>query len=125
MAHSLMMKRKENCSRCLRLINKDENRKSLFMNTLNRRAFLRRSSVVAGAAIALSHIPKSLFAEAAVANMPIGFQSWSVKDKLATDFAGTMKTMAGEGYKLIEMCSPKGYANSGFGSLVSMKPADL
>jgi sugar phosphate isomerase/epimerase len=95
------------------------------MNNINRRLFLRRSSIAAGAAIAFSQIPKSLFAGAAAANVPIGFQSWSVKDKLATDFSGTLKAMADEGYKLVEMCSPKGYVNSGFGSLVDMKPSDM
>ena len=29
------------------------------------------------------------------------------------------------GYKLIEMCSPKGYAQIGFGSLANMKTADI
>ena len=28
---------------------------------------------------------------------------------LAKDFAGTLKMMADQGYKLVEMCSPKGY----------------
>ena len=44
---------------------------------------------------------------------------------LAKDFAGTLKMMAGQGYQLVEMCSPKGYASLGFGSLVSMKTADM
>jgi sugar phosphate isomerase/epimerase len=95
------------------------------MHTLNRRVFLCRSSLAAGAALAFSQIPKALFASAAAANVPIGFQSWSVKDKLATNFAGTLKSLAGEGYQLVEMCSPKGYVNSGFGPLVNIKPADM
>jgi sugar phosphate isomerase/epimerase len=95
------------------------------MHTLNRRVFLRRSSLAAGAALAFSQIPKALFASATAANVPIGFQSWSVKDKLATNFAGTLKSLAGEGYQLVEMCSPKGYVNSGFGPLVNIKSADM
>jgi sugar phosphate isomerase/epimerase len=95
------------------------------MNNINRRVFLRRSSLAAGAAIAFSQIPKSLFAEAGLANIPVGFQSWSVKDQLATDFSGTLKAMAAQGYKLVEMCSPKGYVSSGFGPLVNIKPADM
>jgi sugar phosphate isomerase/epimerase len=95
------------------------------MHTLNRRVFLRHSSLAAGAALAFSQIPKALFASAAAANVPIGFQSWSVKDKLATNFAGTLKSLAGEGYQLVEMCSPKGYVNSGFAPLVNIKPADM
>ena len=33
--------------------------------------------------------------------------------------------MAGQGYQLVEMCSPQGYANIGFGPLVNMKTADM
>jgi hypothetical protein len=32
--------------------------------------------------------------------------------------------MSSQGYKLIEMCSPKGYATLGFGALRNMKTAD-
>ncbi len=63
-----------------------------------------------GAVLALSQLPAELFAHAAFNDMPIGFQSWSVKDTLGKDFAGTLKMMADQGYKLVEMCSPKGYA---------------
>jgi len=48
-----------------------------------------------------------------------------VKETLGKDLTGTLKMMANQGYKLIEMCSPKGYATLGFGSLASMKTADL
>jgi hypothetical protein len=44
-----------------------------------------------------------------------------VKETLGKDLTGTLKMMANQGYKLIEMCSPKGYATLGFGSLASMK----
>lgn len=95
------------------------------MKQINRRKFLSQTTKAAGAVIALSQLPKQLFAEAAANNMPIGFQSWTVKDMLGKDFAGTLKMMAGMGYKLIEMCSPKGYANSGFGAFLNMKTADI
>ncbi|MCW3108527.1 MAG: sugar phosphate isomerase/epimerase [Segetibacter sp.] len=95
------------------------------MKQINRRKFLSQTTKAAGAVIALSQLPKQLFAEAAANNMPIGFQSWTVKDMLGKDFAGTLKMMAGMGYKLIEMCSPKGYANSGFGTFLNMKTTDI
>jgi sugar phosphate isomerase/epimerase len=57
--------------------------------------------------------------------MPIGFQSWTLRDVLVKDFAGTLKKMAAQGYQLVEMCSPKGYVDSGFGPLVNMKTADM
>lgn len=95
------------------------------MKTINRRAFIGKTSLGLGAVLALSQLPKQLFASAAVNNIPIGFQTWSVKDILAKDFAGTLKMMAGLGYQLVEMCSPKGYATNGFGPLVNMKTADM
>ncbi len=95
------------------------------MKTINRRAFIGKTSLGLGAALALSQLPKQLFAHAAVNNMPIGFQTWSVKDILAKDFAGTLKMMAGLGYQLTEMCSPKGYVTNGFGPLVNIKTADM
>jgi sugar phosphate isomerase/epimerase len=44
---------------------------------------------------------------------------------LAKDFAGTLKTMANFEYQLVEMCSPTGYANAGFGFLANVKTADI
>lgn len=95
------------------------------MKRINRRSFLAQTTKAAGAAIALSQLPKQLLAGAAASDMPIGFQSWTVKDMLSKDFPGTLKTMAGMGYKLIEMCSPKGYAEIGFGVFTKMKTADI
>ena len=57
--------------------------------------------------------------------MPVGFQAWTIKDKLSSDFAGTLKMMADQGYKQIEMCSPKGYEQIGFGAFTKMKTADI
>jgi sugar phosphate isomerase/epimerase len=95
------------------------------MKLINRRSFISQTAKTAGGVIALSQLPGQLFAEAASNNMPVGFQSWTVKEMLGKDFPGTLKMMAGMGYKLIEMCSPKGYANIGFGPFVNMKPSDI
>jgi sugar phosphate isomerase/epimerase len=95
------------------------------MQTISRKTFLSTTTKAAGAAFALSQLPSQLFAGAAATDMPIGFQSWTIKDKLSADFAGTLKTMAGQGYKLIEMCSPKGYEQIGFGAFTKMKTADI
>lgn len=95
------------------------------MKKINRRSFLTSTTKAAGAAFALSQLPKQLFAAAAASDMPIGFQSWTVKDKLSADFPGTLKTMADMGYKMIEMCSPKGYAQIGFGAFAKMKTTDI
>jgi sugar phosphate isomerase/epimerase len=42
--------------------------------------------------------------------MPIGTQTWPVRDAMGKDFEGTLKMIAGIGYKTIEMCSPPSYA---------------
>ncbi len=94
------------------------------MKKINRREFIGKTTWSIGAAFALSQFPM-LARAAAYNNMPIGFQSWSVKDILSKDFAGTLKMMADQGYQLIEMCSPKGYATIGFGPLLNMKTADM
>lgn len=92
---------------------------------MNRRAFLKKTTLGTGALFALSQFPKEVFAAAKKNNMPIGFQSWAVKDMLSKDFSGTLKMMNGMDYKLIEMCSPKGYAQIGFGAFVDMKTSDI
>jgi sugar phosphate isomerase/epimerase len=95
------------------------------MKKLNRREFITKAAIGTGAALALSQLPKELFANAAFNDIPVGFQSWTIKEQLSKDFAGTLKMMSSQGYKLIEMCSPKGYATIGFGAFVDMKPADM
>jgi sugar phosphate isomerase/epimerase len=57
--------------------------------------------------------------------MPIGCQSWPVRDALGKDLPGTLKQLAGIGYRTLEMCSPPGYATSGFGPLAKMKAAEI
>lgn len=57
--------------------------------------------------------------------MPIGCQTWSVRKQIAEDFPGTVKMLAGAGFQSIELCSPVGYADSGFAGLARYKPAEL
>jgi len=49
--------------------------------------------------------------------LPIGCQTWPVRSMIAKDFPGTLKQLAAAGFRSIEMCSPVGYADSGFGDL--------
>lgn len=95
------------------------------MQIINRRSFLSTTTKAAGAAFVLSQLPSGLFAAAMAGNMPLGFQSWTIRDKLSSDLPGTLKMMADQGYQLIEMCSPKGYEQIGFGPLAKMKTSDL
>src|SRR5437016_12539797 len=57
--------------------------------------------------------------------MPIGCQTWPVRDMIAKDFPGTIKQLAAAGFQTIEMCSPVGYADSGFAGLATYKGAEL
>jgi len=95
------------------------------MKKINRREFIGKSALGLGSALVLAQLPKELFAHAVASEMPVGFQSWSVKDLLGKDLSGTLKMMSGFGYSQIEMCSPKGYADIGFGPLAKMKTSDL
>lgn len=97
------------------------------MKTLTRRKFIGTTAKGVAAVWALAQLPQQLLAQlpASFNDIPIGFQTWSVKDILAKDFTGTLKMMAGMGYKVTEMCSPKGYEKIGFGPLLSMKTAEM
>jgi sugar phosphate isomerase/epimerase len=95
------------------------------MYKLSRRAFIGRTASGLGAAWALSQIPAQLHATPDFKHLKLGFQTFPIRDRLGKDFTGTLKTMAGFGYQLVEMCAPKDYADLGFGSLVNTKPADL
>jgi sugar phosphate isomerase/epimerase len=97
------------------------------MHKINRRSFLGDGAKGLGAVVILSQMPKSIFGEKIPKwiDIPVGFQTFPIRDILAKDFPGTLKMMAGHGYKLVEMCSPQGYADIGFGPLTKFKPSEL
>lgn len=80
-----------------------------------------------GGALTLAQIPSLLEAHAVAKfmNIPLGFQTFPIRDRLGKDIPGTFKTMSGMGYQIVEMCSPKGYATIGFGPFVSLKPSEI
>ncbi|HVV55100.1 MAG TPA: TIM barrel protein [Mucilaginibacter sp.] len=90
---------------------------------MNRRKFIGQTAAGAAAILLLPDMLKAVPAKKY--KHPVGFQTYPIRDMVSKDFAGTMKLMAGMGYQYTEMCYPKGYADSGFGPLVSVKPADL
>lgn len=57
--------------------------------------------------------------------MPIGCQTYPVRQALGENFEGTLRELAAMGYKRIEMCSPPGYAKGGYGPLVDMKASEM
>jgi sugar phosphate isomerase/epimerase len=97
------------------------------MNKLSRRQFLGKSALGFGSALVASKIPFDLNAASLSerVKMPVGFQVWTVKDKLVKDFPGTLKMVADMGYQNVEMCSPPGYESSGFGPLMKLKAKEM
>jgi sugar phosphate isomerase/epimerase len=57
--------------------------------------------------------------------MPIGCQTYPVRAMIGHDFPGTIKQLADAGFQRIELCSPVGYAGSGFGVIAKYKGAEL
>jgi sugar phosphate isomerase/epimerase len=57
--------------------------------------------------------------------LPIGCQTWPVQKLIAQDFPGTLKQLSDAGFQTIELCSPVGYAQFGFGNLAKYKGAEL
>jgi hypothetical protein len=92
---------------------------------MNRRSFLHNTTTSLGGALLLAHLPAHLLAATRRLKIPLGFQSWVVKEALASDFSGTLKKMAAKGFRSVEMCSPKGYEKMGFGPLAAMKVSDM
>jgi sugar phosphate isomerase/epimerase len=57
--------------------------------------------------------------------LPIGCQTWPVRAMIATDFRGTLNELAAAGFQSIELCSPVGYADSGFAKLAKLSGSEL
>lgn len=91
----------------------------------NRRAFIKKSGTAVASATLLSQIPLSLLSGCSGKDFSFGFQVWTLREKLVSDFAGTLKTMSEMGYSEVEMCSPLGYSGSGFEPLNRMSGAEM
>ena len=85
------------------------------MSTMTRREFVRRTAKHAAVASALC--AGALELRANPLGLPIGCQTWPVRELIAKDFPGTIKVLAAAGFQAIELCSPVGYADSGFAGL--------
>jgi sugar phosphate isomerase/epimerase len=93
------------------------------MSKISRRQFVRGAATAAAAAGFLSADALELGANPL--GMPIGCQTWPVRQMIAKDFPGTIKQLAEAGFQTIELCSPVGYADSGFARLAKYTGAEL
>ena len=93
------------------------------MSKISRRQFVRGAATAAAAAGFLTADALELGANPL--GMPIGCQTWPVRQMIAKDFPGTIKQLAEAGFQAIELCSPVGYADSGFADLAKYTGAEL
>jgi sugar phosphate isomerase/epimerase len=102
----------------LTLVNKEGS-----MPAISRREFLKYSATNAAAAGLVSL--GALELRANPLGLPMGCQTWPVREMIAKDFPGTIKQLADAGFQTIELCSPVGYADSGFAGLAKYTAAEL
>jgi sugar phosphate isomerase/epimerase len=95
----------------------------LEMPAISRRKFVQRAAANTAAAWLLSAGARELRANPL--GMPIGCQTYPLRTLIGQDFPGAIKQLADAGFQAIELCSPVGYAGSGFGVLAKYKGADL
>ena len=93
------------------------------MAGISRREFCKTAAGVAAAAGLFSAATTELRANPL--GLPVGCQTWPVREMIARDFPGTIQTLVKAGFQSIELCSPVGYADSGFAGLAKYKPAEL
>jgi sugar phosphate isomerase/epimerase len=89
----------------------------------SRREFLKGAA--GGAAVAGLLALGAREARANPLGLPIGCQTWPVREMIAKDFQGTLKTLRRAGFQAIELCSPVGYADSGFAGLAKYSGREL
>src|SRR3954466_11327585 len=92
------------------------------MSEMSRRDFVKTTASAVAAGVVLT---TGLDVHANPLGLPIGCQTWPVRDLIAKDFPGTLKTLAQAGFQTIELCSPAGYADDGFAGLAKYKGSEL
>jgi len=91
------------------------------MQTISRRELLQGAlASAAGFAIAA---PPPLAADPL--GLPIGCQTYPVRTMIGRDLPGTLKKLSAAGFQTVELCSPVGYADSGFGALAKFSGSQL
>ena len=93
------------------------------MSPVSRRQFCKIAATQA-TAVGLFSV-SALKLRANPLGMPIGCQTWPVREMIAKDFPGAIQQLAAAGFQSVELCSPVGYVDEGFGGLAKFKGADL
>lgn len=93
------------------------------MSAISRRQFVRDAThAAAGGFLAAGALTEL---RANPLGMPIGCQTWPVREMIAKDFPGTLKALAQAGFQTVELCSPVGYDDSGFAGLAKYSGTEL
>src|SRR5881392_3473044 len=92
------------------------------MSEISRRDYVKTTASAVAAGVVLT---TGLDVHASPLGLPIGCQTWPVREMIAKDFPGTIKQLVAAGFQTIELCSPVGYADSGFAGLAKYTPAEL
>ena len=77
------------------------------MKKISRRGFLGKTVLSMAAAGYFARSASNSHADPL--GLPIGVQTWEVRDAIGKDFDGTLSKLAADGFQAIEMCSPPGY----------------
>src|SRR5215472_13654036 len=93
------------------------------MQIISRRDFVKTTALCAAGTAFVSTNPFKLHANPL--GLPIGCQTWPVRESIAKDFPGTIKQLAAAGFQSIELCSPYGYTEYGFGGLAKYSGAQI
>jgi sugar phosphate isomerase/epimerase len=93
------------------------------MSAISRRGFVKTATAYAAAASFVSAGAPELRSDPL--GLPIGCQTWPVREMIAKDFPGTIKVLADTGFQTVELCSPVGYSDSGFAGLARYKGTEL
>jgi sugar phosphate isomerase/epimerase len=93
------------------------------MSAMSRREFVKNAAMSATAAGFISASGSELRANPL--GLPIGCQTWPVREMIAKDFPRTVKQLAAAGFQTIELCSPVGYAEHGFAGVGKYSGAEL
>jgi len=90
----------------------------------SRRQFIKKGGAALASTALLSSIPLGL-QSCSSSIRSFGFQVWTIRQDIISDFAVTLKKMAAMGYSEVEMCSPLGYSMAGFKPLNEMSGTEM